>query len=323
MNSRKVLFTSLALFLSITLFTIPGSCKEFLTLGTAGSGGTWYYVGTGICKVVNQYLPEVKITPEATAGGVENVRAISKGKMPIAYTHLVDINSELNKTVKPSDFLLVLAGHPSVTHVSVQKNSPFNTTNDAFKVKGLKMGVGEPGSAIQAQSKSFLAVFGLTFSDVKAAALSQSEQVNAMKDGTIELAMLGSGCPVSSVMDLASTTGVKILEVPDDFFDKVKKIESSWIRFTIPAKTYSGIDKPIKTTAVPSYIIVKNGLDEDLVYKITKTILEHSEEIGQVHKAGAEYNLKNALRYTDIPVGYGIKFHPGAIKYYKEKGIWK
>lgn len=299
------------------------SAKQFITLGTADPAGTWYHIGNGICKVMNELYPDWKMTPEATGGGTENLRKTARGELDVSLTHVTDLLRDIKKkNVAPTDFRLIMAAHVSIAHFVVLKDSKYNNLNDIM-VKDIKIGVGEPGSAIQGISKIFLSIYGLTFETVKAAPLSQSEQVNAIKDGVIDVATLGSGLPVPSAMDLATTKGIKIIEIPDDVIAKLREKSPVWVKYVIPAGVYPGVDKQVNTFGIPAYLIAKNDLSDEIAYKLTKGILEHNQEIAKVHRAGQEYNIDNAFNYMEMLVKMGCRFHPGAVKYYKEKGVWK
>ncbi|MBI4764343.1 MAG: TAXI family TRAP transporter solute-binding subunit [Deltaproteobacteria bacterium] len=312
--------TVLMVFLSSSLFA-----KDFISLGSGDPGGTWYHIGNGISKVLNDHNRGWKMAPEATAGGTENLRRVARGELDLGITHITDLLGNLKqKQVSPNDFRLLMAAHVSIAHFVVLKNSRFGR-DDLAKImtKGIRIGAGEPGSAIGGIVKTFFTAYGLKLEDAKVAYISQSEQVNAIKDGVIEVAALGSGLPVPAAMDLATTKGIHIINIPDDVVDKLRALSPVFVKYVIPPGVYPGVDKSVNTFGIPAYLIVKKDLDEETVYKITKGILEYNKEIAKIHRAGLEYNTKDAFNYMETLLKLGCNFHPGAIRYYKEKGLWK
>ncbi len=326
MNKHKRILISSFAFLLALLFVVPGvMAREFITLGTGNPAGTWYHIGNGICKVLNDLNPDWKMAPEATAGGTENLRKVARGDVDVGLTHVTDLMRNIKgKKVSTKDFRLLMAAHVSIAHFVVLKDSPYGR-DDLNKImqKGTRIGAGEPGSAISGITKIFLSVFGLKMSDMKPSYVSQSEQVNAIKDGVIDVATLGSGLPVPSAMDLATTRGIHIINIPDSVIKKLRAKVPIFVKYVIPPGVYPGVDETVNTFGIPAYMVVSKNLSDEVVYKLTKGILEHNKEIAKIHRAGMEYNTKNAFNYMRPLMKMGATFHPGAIKYYKEKGLWK
>ncbi|MFH2129186.1 MAG: TAXI family TRAP transporter solute-binding subunit [bacterium] len=323
--SKRFLISGFAFILTL-LFLAPGAmAREFITLGTGNPAGTWYHIGNGIAKVLNDHNPGWKMAPEATAGGTENLRKVARGELDLGLTHVTDLMGNIKKkTVSPNDFRLLMAAHVSIAHFVVLKDGKYKKGDlDKIMQKGTRIGVGEPGSAISGITKMFLSVYGLTLEDMQPSYVSQSEQVNAIKDGVIDVATLGSGLPVPSAMDLATTRGIHIIDIPDAIINKLRAKVPIFVKYVIPGGIYPGVDESVNTFGIPAYLIVKKDLSDEIVYKLTQGILEYNMEIAKIHRAGMEYNTKNAFNYMGALMKMGCQFHPGAIKYYKEKGLWK
>lgn len=325
MNTTRRIFISVFGFMLAVLLSAPSALAlQFVTMGTGNPAGTWYHIGNGICKVLNDHNPDWKMAPEATAGGTENLRKVARGRLDLGLTHVTDLMRNIKgKKVSPKDFRLLMAAHVSIAHFVVLKDSPHGRDDlEKLMKKGTSIGVGEPGSAISGITKIFLSVFGLTLDDMDASYVSQSEQVNAIKDGVIEVATLGSGLPVPSAMDLATTRGIHIINIPDPVIKKLQKRVPIFVKYVIPAGVYPGVDEAVNTFGIPAYLVVRKDLSDETVYKLTKGILEYNTEIAKIHRAGMEYNTDNAFNYMKPLMKMGASFHPGAIKYYKEKGLW-
>lgn len=301
-----------------------GSSNEVksILIGTAGQGGTYYFVGQGIANVISKNT-DIKASAQATAGGIENARRLATGDMDAALLRTVDLRATFEDgSVKRSDLRAVASGHANVVHVVVRADSKIKTMDQLF-VKGARIGTGEPGSAIQGDAKDLLAVYGLTLKDIKEAPLSQSEQAKALQDGEIDGAILPAGVPISSVSEVATNVGARILPTTDEFLDEMRQYQPDLFPFEIPAGTYSGIDKPVKTFAVPVIFAVRADLPDDTVYEIVKAIQQNTKGIARVHPSGAEWTTENAFRGADyFNNELGLKFHPGAIKWYKQQDVW-
>lgn len=323
--SRRILISSFGLLLALFLISPAVMAREFIIMGTGNPAGTWYHIGNGICKVLNDHNPDWKMAPEATAGGTENLRKVARGEVDVGLAHITDLIRNIKtKKVSPKDFRLLMAAHVSIAHFVVLKDSPYGRNDlDKLMRKGVRIGAGEPGSAISGIVKLFLSVYGLKLEDMKPSYISQSEQVNAIKDGVIDVATLGSGLPVPSAMDLATTRGIHIINIPDDIINKLRKKVPLFVKYVIPPGVYPGVDETVNTFGIPAYMVVRKDLSDEIVYKLTKGILEYNTEIAKIHRAGLEYNTKNAFNYMGALMKMGCSFHPGAIKYYKEKGLWK
>jgi uncharacterized protein len=322
-NCPMILVSILGVVLMIGGFPQEGSAqKKFWKIGTAGSGGTFYYLGSGIANVVSKYVKEVKLTPEATGGGIENLRRMYRGNLELALITPSDMDVVLKDGTGKPDRISVLGGaHDSVLHLVARRDTGYKTAKD-FYHKGVKVGIGEPGSAVQTVNISGLKVFGLTVKDVEAHPISQSESAEAIKDGVIEGYMGGSGVPLAAVSNVTQSIDAVILPFTED---EIKRFQVDFPYFygiTIPAKTYRGQDKPVFTAGYPSMLMARTDLDPQLVGKVLKAILEHSDEIAQVHPAGKDININGIYKGADYAYGLGFKFHPGTVLYLKEKKKW-
>jgi len=328
MERKNFYFKMIVLSLLGTLVIVGGfsqeasAQKKFWKIGTAGSGGTFYYLGSGIANVVTKYVKEVKLTPEATGGGIENLRRMYQKNLELALITPSDMKVVLKDgTGKPDRISLLSGAHDSVLHLVARKDTGYKTAKD-FYHKGVKVGIGEPGSAVQTVNFSALKVFGLTVKDVEAHPISQAECAEAIKDGVIEGYVGGSGIPLAAVSNVTQSIDAVILPFTEDEIKRFLVDYPYFYGFTIPAKTYRGQDQPVFTPGYPSLLMARSDLDPDIVAKVLKAIYEHMDEIGQVHPAGKDLTMKSAYKGADYAYSLGFKFHPGAIKYLKEQKKW-
>jgi TRAP transporter TAXI family solute receptor len=204
--------------------------------------------------------------------------------------------------------------YPEVIQIVARGDSNIRTFAD---LKGMKVGVGAPGSGTEANFRQLLDVYGMTKDDVKAQFLSFSESAEQFKDKHIDAFFVVAGVPNAAIMDVAVMQSIRIVSVPDDKVAQLTKKYPFLSSATIPANTYKNQTAEVKTIAVNAVLIASSGLKEDLVYKMTKALFDNQAELAAAHAKGKELSLKVAVAGVSIP------FHPGAVKYFKEKGAMK
>jgi uncharacterized protein len=295
---------------------------DSVVIGTAGQGGTYYFVGEGMANVIDENT-DIQATAQATAGGIENARQVGSGEMDLGLMRTLDIRTTTGDgTVDVSDLKAVASNHNIAYHVTVPADSDIQSMDQLF-VEGRRMGTGEPGSSIQGDARDMLAVYGLTLDDIEEHPLSQSEQARSLQDDTIESALFPGGIPVASVSEVATSTGARILPATDEFLEGLREYQPDLAPVEIPAGTYSGIDTPVRTFSIPAILVVRADMPDDAVYDLVRAIQENSEDVADVHPAGAESSIENAFSGAEYYTGeLGLKFHPGAIRWYEEQGVW-
>jgi len=204
--------------------------------------------------------------------------------------------------------------YPEIVQVVVAAGSPIKSFAD---LKGKKVGVGAPGSGTEANFRQLLDAYGMKKEDVNAQYLSFSESAEAFKDKHIDAFIVTAGIPNSGIMDVSTQNEIRILDIPSDVAGKLTQKYPFLAAVKVPANTYKGQTADVPTVAVNAVLIVGNQLKDDMVYNLTKALFENQAELASAHAKGKEVNLKYAVQGVSIP------FHPGAVKYYKEKGLMK
>jgi TRAP transporter TAXI family solute receptor len=185
-------------------------------------------------------------------------------------------------------------------------------------LKSKRVSTGAPGSGTEVKGLRVLETYGITPKDFKSHdRLGAGESAGALKDRKIDAFIWDGGLPTGAVLDLAATPGIKISMIPhgDAVPKMVAKYGPLYFVGNIPKGVYKGVDEDTPVAAVTNLLIANEKLDENLAYQITKLFLEHTADLVAVHKAATEITLKNAV------VGSPIPFHPGALRYFKEKGV--
>lgn len=291
---------------------------KFVSVATGGTGATYYLVGSGMAKLFNKYIPGVRATSEVTAASAENARLVGAGKATVGLAS-TDIafyaynGMEFFKDQKIDNVRSLMAGHYSY--------QPYVTLDPNIKsipeLKGKRVSIGAAGSGHEVTHTAFLKA-GHDIDprkDFQIKYLSYVEQVQAMRDGSLDVGGIGGGIPTSALVDLFNTHKAYFISIDPEALKRAQEKYPYMEMRTIPAGTYRGQDKDALAVAVGANVLVRADMEEQLAYQLTKAILDHTDELAEIHPAGKEYNIKDAM------TGIVVPFHTGAIKYYKERGL--
>ena len=314
-----ICFTAILLAISVTFISPANAGKtKFLSFGTGSPAGTYYFLGAGFASIINKNVPGVRVTAESTAASTENARYLIRGKMDMGLACMGTLNDLKKQGMDVDKVRLIAIGHTSDTHWIVRKDSPIKSCYD---FKGKIIGVGPAGSAtLNIYSKQHLSAgWGITLEDIKPKYIAFHEITRGIRDNTIDAGIIAAGYPIAAIMELSRDIPIRLLETSPAVLKKLQAKYPNVTPLVIPAGTYNGIDKDVHTYALPQMWLCRADLPEDLVYKIIKAVYDHPQERNAIHPMAMKYIIENAFRGSkSVPVGY----HPGAIRYYKEKGIW-
>jgi hypothetical protein len=291
-----------------------------LSIATGGTGGVYYPLGGGFGNILGKELPGVVATAQVTGGSVANLQLIGSGKVDLCFTQVDAAWDAVNGTDKftsgklPIRALAVM--YPNHMHVVTIEGSGISKVED---MKGKRISAGSPGSATEVYAIRVLEAAGLDHEkDVRKERLGVAESVNALKDRKIEAFFWVGGLPTASVTDLASTpnTRIKILDISHFTAKMNAKYGPLYAEAMIPAATYKGLEADVKNNTVWNIMAVNANTDEQLAYDLTRIMLEKRADLALVHKEAL--NIKLEWQTSNRA---GIPWHPGALKYFKEKGI--
>ncbi|MDA5109124.1 TAXI family TRAP transporter solute-binding subunit [Brevibacillus thermoruber] len=330
---KRSLLLSLTLLVTMSLMTACGSGgnnaqggqggnagggssdPSQLIIATGGTGGTYYPLGGGMADLIGKNAG-VTATAQATGASAENIRLIRDKKADIAFVQN-DIAEYASKGTnmfaqdgKIDSFQALGALYNETIQIVVSKDSNINSVAD---LKGKRVSVGSPGSGTEMNAQQILEAYGLTFDDLKLQRLSFADSAKAIQDGQLDAAFQTAGTPTAAITELAATTGVRIIPVDADKIDALIQKYPFYVKTTIPANTYQTVPEEITTVSVKSMLVVRSDLSEDLVYKVTKAIFENTDKLG--HAKAKEIKIEDALKGVSLPV------HPGAKKFFDEKGV--
>ena len=289
-----------------------------LSIATGGTGGVFYVLGGGTANMLTKSLPNTKVTAEATAASVDNAKLIESRKADLAFI-AGDISYEAymgeGKFKNKIPLRNLLVPYADVIHFVALEGAGINSVRD---LRGKRVSVGAPGSGTEVKGMRILEAYGIDpAKDIKRDRLSVAESAGAMKDRKIDAFNWAGGLPTAAIMDLAATPGINItiLDLAEILPRLKERFGPVYFKEVIPKGTYPGIQYEVQTLAVAVVFACHEKMDEDLAYQITKLIIEKKSDLVLVHREAEHITLEHAA------VGSPIPYHPGAIRYYKEKGV--
>jgi TRAP transporter TAXI family solute receptor len=293
--------------------------KNRLSIATGGTGGVYYPLGGGMAALISKHIPNTEATAEVTTASVDNVKLLHANRIAMALclpdTAWDGYSGQMKGFKEKANIRTLMALYSNFMHFVAADGAGIKSIAD---LKGKRVSTGSPGSGTEVKGLRVMEAYGLTAKDLKSQdRLGVGESAGALKDRKLDAFIWDGGLPTAAVLDLAATPGIKINLIPhgDAVPKMVAKYGPLYFASNIPKGTYKGIDIDIPVAAATNLLIVNEKMDENLAYQITKLFLEHTADLVAVHKAAAEISLKNAV------VGSPIPFHPGALRYYKEKGV--
>jgi uncharacterized protein len=298
---------------------VPAHAQQRLSIATGGTGGVYYPLGGALANVLGKAVPGVEATAEVTSASVDNVKLIAAGQVDVAFTLADTAADGFNGTGKFKDKQPIRA----IAVIYANKSQWVTVEGTGIQklqdLKGKRIGTGAPGSGTEIIALRMLEAVGIDpEKDVRREKLSVAESVNALKDRKIDAFFWSGGVPTAAVTDLAATPGVKIklLDHADAIPAMAKKYGPLYVKGTIPAKSYPGMTKDVEVADVWNLLIVNEKMDEKLVHDLVKALFERKADLVAVHAEAKNLDLKN-----QYGVGSPVPFHPGATKYFAEKGL--
>lgn len=319
---KKRIFSALVAVLLMGFSMLcPNASAESqrLSIATAGTTGVFYTYGGALASLISKYVPGVTATAESTGGSVENMRLLESREADIA-TIAADVVYQGYYGYKESkyfknkiDVRALFNMYMEPLHIVTLANSDIHSIQD---IKGKRVVVGSPGSGTEVKTRKVLSALGITYKDFSPEFLSFAEGTEALKDGNADVAFLGVSYPAPAVVNLAFTNPIRMISLDNDQISKIIKANPSFYKSVIPANTYKGVDQDTQTVAVQTVLVCRPDLPDELVYNIVNAVFEHKDELNMIHSSFKQTTLQNATP-TVVPV------HPGAKKYYEEKGVYK
>ena len=315
---RTIAATALA---SLTFGSVQAADQQFISIGTGGVTGVYYPTGGAICRLVNKNRKDhgIRCSVESTGGSVYNINTVRAGELEFGVAqsdwqfHAYNGSSKFKDQGKFEDLRAVFSVHPEPFTLIARKG----TGIDSFEsLKGKKVNVGNPGSGQRATTEIVMEAYGMKMSDFAVASeLKGSEMAQAVCDGKIDAMIYTIGHPAAAIKEAATTCDVELVSVTGAPIDKLIADNPYYRTATIPAGMYKGTDADTTTFGVGATFVSSAKVSDDVVYTVVKAVFDNFDDFKKLHPAFA--NLKEEQMISD---GLSAPLHPGAAKYYKERG---
>jgi len=297
--------------------------KLRLSIATGQVGGAYYVLGGGLAKVISDHVPNVQVTAELTAASVDNLKFLRAGQVDLGLTLGPSLADAYLGTGTFREF-----GRVPVRTLAVLYTQPMHLVTLArhritrvADLRGRVVSTTNPGSGTEIIALRMLEAAGLDPDrDLVRERLGPAQSGDALKDGKIEAFFFSSGVPSPAVLEVATSFGAETRLVPSD--DLLPLLQQRYgaeqfSRSIIPARSYPGQESDVATVGSATLLVVDEKMSEALAYEITRAVFEHTAELAAIHPVARTFSAEGAAAGSPAP------FHPGAIRYYRERGVWR
>lgn len=293
----------------------------FLTIGSGSTTGVYFPVATGMAKLINDSGSGVRANARSTGGSVFNVNALGTGELDaaIAQNDIVyyayrgtGIQAFQGKANNKLRTMAVL--YPEVLHVIARKDSGINSVAD---LRGKRVVIGDLGSGTEQTARQVLEAYNLSFDDLgQALRVSPAQGISLMQDKRADALFYTVGVGASAISQIAQTVDVKVVPVGGNQAAALIKKYPFYVRYNIPARSYRGVGATVPSVAVQATLVTTTGLSEDAVYRAMKAAFGNEADLKALNPALAtNFSYEKAVRGLPAPL------HPGAVKFFREKGL--
>lgn len=279
----------------------PGG-QEFLSLGTAGTGGIYYPLGGAMTSLLSVEDTLRQYTAEVTGGSVENVNRLREGQIDLGFALAVSISEAFHGGEdygEAFESLRVVAPlYPNMVHVLVPRGSTATSLGD---LAGARISVGAAGSGTEEVARQLLGVYGMDYDDVEARFLTFSESAASLRDEAIDAAIISVGFPAAAVLEATTTGGARLLSFEADRVEALQERYPYYSPGRIPVGAYPGIESDVATVAMMNWIVAGEELDDDVVMQLLDILRDRKETLEQVHEMASQIQV-SALEDAPIPL---------------------
>lgn len=331
MTVRNLAAAAGAALCALGMIAVGSNPREFarahggvvrLSIATGNTGGVYYPYGGGLAKVIGESL-RVQATAEVTAASVDNLKLIQQRKVDIAFTLADTLDDAIAgrgafARTGPIEARTLAVLYPNYTHLATVAGNGVDRIPD---LRGRVVSTGSPGSGTEVIALRVLRAAGVDPDrDVRRQALSVNASVDALKDGKIDAFFWSGGLPTASILDLASSVGIRARLIPND--EVIPALQRQfgdalYTRRVIPKGSYPGMTSDVGVVAVQNALVVHGKMEEPLAYDLTRVLFERRAALTAIHPEARHLSLPSAVEGSPAP------FHPGAERFYRERGAWK
>ena len=315
---QKSLLATLGILALAALFLFPvagGAAGKRMTIGTATIGGAYYPVGTGIASMINKYIPGTDVRVEVTGGAVEDPRLVGTGETDLGITNTAPgyfAHKGMKPYGKPLPIRTLAYMYPSTLHMVTRQDAGIHTLTD---LKGRRVGCGVAGGGTILMMQRLFPLVGISIKDIKPSYIGYKDASLALQDGNLDASFVLAGAPTAAILELQTRTPIRFLKVTEETIQAFEKKFPFYIRVVIPKDFYK-TSEDVLTVGAGNLLIVNSSMTDDMAYKITAALFDHVDEFRKVHPSAKVISLETAPKSV-------VPLHPGAARYYREKGVLK
>ncbi len=294
----------------------PAVAQEQLSVATGGTGGVYFPVGGGLAEIINNHVDGFSATAEVTGASVENMGLVATGDADLALALADTVVQAYTGTGRfDGQQLPMIRGlasmYANMVHIVTLEGSGITSLAD---LAGKRVSVGAPGSGTEVNAAAILEANGLSYDDIEEQRLNFNETADALGNGDIDAGFWSVGAPTSSILNLATTQDIVVIELSDAEIEAAMAGNPTFAKTTLAGGTYNGVDEDVTVLGIPNVLAVSSEMSDDLAYAIASAMFENIAELQAVHPAANQTTVDFTLSATPVPL------HPGAIRYYEEIG---
>ena len=313
-TSRTLFIKRTPILVGALLCCAAGVQAQQIKLMTGPQGGSWYPLGGAIANIADGVGVKIQVLPGA---GIANVKGVNGGKADFGFGNSIStvdgVAGRAPFDAPTKNVCNVATLYPQFYQVVANADANIKSIGD---LKGKALAVQPKGNTAEFISQQSLQVYGLKYEDMsRVSYVSYTDAVSLMKDNNAQAFTLGTTVPASAIMDLASARDIQLVSIPDDKFQAMRKLNPGYTKLVIPAGSYPKQTSDVQTIGYATHVIARCDLDENVVYKVLKGMVDNKADLAAITKAMAATTPK--MMAEDI----GVPLHKGAIRYYKEAGV--
>ncbi len=298
---------------------LPSAFAQDLSIVTGPTGGTMYAISAAITDLVNRNTKDLRLSNTAGGGSLYTLKVLANNEADFAMAgNDVSLDALKGAGSFNGKTFPELRGVTSLFieafHVVVRADSPIKTFED---LKGKRIGVGPPASGTGLASQRLLPLLGLPPDSYRKLELGFQESADYLRDGNVDAVVYQVGLPYAPVVDVSISRPVRILPIPSAAIDKIRAAFPFYVPVSVPQQTYRGMTEGANAVAVKMLLLTTTRAPEKAVYDTVRMLYDNLQVVRASHQAGASIALERALDGMTVPV------HPGAERFFKERGIVK
>jgi TRAP transporter TAXI family solute receptor len=288
-----------------------------ISIGAGSQGGTYYPVAVGMAEVINKHMEGVTATPEVTGASLENQVLLGNQELEIAIVTAGDLvasrNGEPPFDSKIENVSVMYQGlKPGAVQVVALKDSGIRSIAD---LRGKKVSLGPQGGGGWKAFAEILPLYDMSLDDLKVSYLAYGDSIEQLTDGTLDAAVIAAGLPTAAIVQLAASAEFVMVPFDQDKLTAFLNDHQYYTKVTIRKEMYAGMTEDVETFATVNLVAIRDDLSEESVYNITKTLFDHLDELKSAHPSLQDLSLEFASEFK------GFRYHPGAAKFFREKGF--